>query len=334
MRSFLRSGLAFLSVGVVLLLALNVASARIAPVFPMERQRVAYLEEQREKVEVLVIGNSHGHAVNFGALKASGFHLWTPGQDVFETEALLAAWLPRLPALRFVLLPVGFSSFTTDNALPVRENRSQIRRGAYALLPDRRLIGWDWDNWVASRLSGVVREDHWQGVLGRVVPALAQQAKADREGFRAVDRDGFVRRGHGRTSLAPEQIAGEAERLLARQLATQADMLAADPDLPERARDALARCVRLVRESGATPILFRAPVHELYASGLDAETVKRTETLVERLETELALKVHDFSTDRAFVREPRFFFDPSHLNRVGAAVFSRDRLRALLERAP
>ena len=45
---------------------------------------------------------------------------------------------------------------------------------------------------------------------------------------------------------------------------------------------------------------------------------------------EEGVEVHDFSADEEFIENPRFFFDPNHLNRRGAKPFSHKRLRPLL----
>ena len=117
MRSFLLSSLCFVSLGAVLMAALSAWSNAAAPVFPGARGRCALLDERRDEIEAIALGNSHGHSIDFEALGLEGFHLWTLGQDLFETEALLRTFAPRLPRLRAVLLPVGFGSFTTDNSV-------------------------------------------------------------------------------------------------------------------------------------------------------------------------------------------------------------------------
>ncbi len=327
MRAFLLSSLVFLATGGALYAGLARLSDEVSPVFAVQRRRGELLEARLDEVEVLAIGNSTGHAIHFEPLESVGFHLWSGGQDLFETEALLRSVVDRAPSLHTVLIAIGPSSFTMDNALGTRTDRSRLRRNVYATRPAMGTIDGDHTNRMAVRFGRVAREDHWLGLyehlFGEVDGVVRHESPQDR-----MDPDGFLHRNYPpplTKEIVREQV--RAETLAQREL--QEDMLAADAALPERAYRALARTVRLARSHDLHVILFQAPVLRQYQRQLAKGSFAELDALFRRLEREEDVVVHDFLDDPIGNR-PKLFFDVGHLRRSGARQFTRQRLYPLL----
>lgn len=329
MRSFLVSSSGFVLVAAAIFVGLAHVSDGVAPVFRVEAAQVR-IWERRASAEVVSCGSSHGQGLDYEAMGVSGVHLWTVGQDVFETEALLEAWLDRFPDAHTVILPVSALTFALDNGLEmpggldVPGSRSLLRRRIYRLLPPAEIVRGDTTNLIAARTAEVVREDHWAPVFLQLVRGRFRPRPTER--LVSADGDVIFRVGPA-TRLRLQRLARQhAEQTIA----LARSMLAADPELPEEAYAAFVRCVERIRERGLRLVLFRTPLHASYLPYLDDPTFALADPFVERLEREHGLVVHDFTHDPLLQDDATAFTDPTHLSPAGAATFSRERLAPLV----
>jgi hypothetical protein len=103
-------GRSFLFLAPLLLIALGMEwRLRQAPNFyAAKRQGLAL---QAPQLQVLVLGASQANqGIRAGWLDPHGYNLAHVGQDFHYDAALAEAWLPRLPGLRLVILPVAYVS--------------------------------------------------------------------------------------------------------------------------------------------------------------------------------------------------------------------------------
>ncbi|HPQ71794.1 MAG TPA: hypothetical protein PKW95_21900 [bacterium] len=80
-------------------------------------QKKRYLREQRERVEILVLGNSHSEcSIDPAFLPRTGFNLSMPGIDLRTNHYLLNYWIDDLPRLDTLLIELSFFTFSFDVA--------------------------------------------------------------------------------------------------------------------------------------------------------------------------------------------------------------------------
>jgi hypothetical protein len=330
-RRLLLGPLLFVALGWLLGAALDHAARDLAPPYPAESARFEMMEQRAERIRVLSAGNSHCLSIDFDALGMAdrGFHVWLAGEDLFELESQMSALLPRLPKLETVLLSVSFASFHRDNGADTSAERSGVRRKFYAIPPGYPMIPGDWENWLKGRMAGLVREDHFLGVLSGLELALR------RPGFEpapppelgptgAIDLRRKITEGNF------DEMTVSARTTVKRHWDLQQDMMAHNPSLPDSAYQSLRRTLTMMQDRGLRVICFTAPVFDAYARNYDRQTIREMHAYLDRLVEEFDVEYHDFSDDRQFSGVAEFFANPDHLNETGAAAFSRHRLAALL----
>lgn len=95
----------------------------------------------------------------------------------------------------------------------------------------------------------------------------------------------------------------------------------------ERYMDHLAALMRLARQSGAAVVVVKLPLPERFRVLLPEEG-EFDRVLRARMDAE-GIDYHDYSD---VLPEPRYYFDPDHLNQEGAQIFLENHLGPLLRK--
>ncbi len=290
--------------------------------------RARHLEAKRHTVEAITLGHSHNMAIDFDALGASsGYHVWSGGSDLFEAAHAADCLARRLPRLRTVYAPINYYAFVHDNRLIQREH---LRIRHYASLPRRCMLppvarpSAVWVRAATAHLSGRER-------LRDMVRAVLD-GKATHDDV-TVPPDGYL--GPPRSALYQQAAptgAANARKHLA--LAGHLDARQAT-QVEQRMRERLIRLHRSLRSRGVRLVLYTPPYARAYT-----ETVQEAmPTLMARLQDNMAqvaattgVEYYDFGRHEAMVNDTTLFWNPTHLNRRGAAVFSK-ALRVAMNRA-
>jgi hypothetical protein len=189
-----------------------------------------------------------------------------------------------------------------------------------------RPVPGDAGNLIRGKLASIVREDHWQQVFGAAFGAENQQAR--RQSSLEVDDTGYIRPypSHivGPNSRRIQELEGfflELERLVR-----------ANPRLPENIYREFAAATAKARARGIRVVLVLPPnmeaVNQLFAR--HSTEMAELEKYVQRLRHDHGVEYLDFSTDAAFSNSPDLFMTEDHLNKFGAALFSRKLSDVLL----
>lgn len=318
----LRHALAFVGLGLLLLAGLYVLGRQFPP-YEKHHVRVSYLMAHRDSVEALTVGHSQSRAIDFDAMGVRGYHLWRPSSDLFEVDYLLRAVVPELPDLKVVFIPVSYGAFHHSNADIQSTDMSEIRRVYYAIAPSWRSfrpIDGDVKNLVLGKLSPVVRPDHWHYVVESLLDGhLRSMVTEPRypDGFPDPRRY---------TAWDPDSFYTAVGEWTADKHVRNADeVLASDPDVPERAYRVVRDLARDLQRRGVTPVFYTPPYSDVYHRRfmeLRPERVAETQTLMARLIEETGAVYLDFAQDSSFTHQYALFYDDHHLNATGARRFS------------
>lgn len=321
MKSIFRYVLGFLISGSILALILYLTSEHVAPVYPAEKNQTRKLLKRAKNIEVISVGNSHSRALDYQAMGLQGFYLWRNASDQFEVCHLLNAVIPLLPNLKVVFINITPVTFAQDNSM----GNAAIRERSYATVPtirSLRLMHGDFKNLVRGKLSPIIRQDHWMGVakglIRKCFPRESTPEERELLALEKVDESGFIGTRFEKVMNPPDPASTQrhAEWFENRY----------NPAIQEESFQALAATVRLLRQKQIRVILYTPPYPDVtnqYFSRKISEGVRPIRQYMERLQKEYGVEYYDFSTDELFSHRYEYFFDESHLNVKGAAIFSK-----------
>ncbi|HET9905477.1 MAG TPA: hypothetical protein VFQ23_02515, partial [Anaerolineales bacterium] len=95
--------------------------------------RSAKLENGKNQIEAITLGNSHSDAIDYSVLGMEGQSLAFAAADLFEVEKYSGYLVDFLPNLKRVFITISYYSFSRDNAVfePFRTRRI----GFYSTVP-------------------------------------------------------------------------------------------------------------------------------------------------------------------------------------------------------
>ena len=116
MKHHLISAIIFATGGLLLAIGLLALSEYYAPRYPSEKFIIRQLLNKAERLDAVVVGNSHTLAIDMRTLGYDGYRIAQAGNDVFEVEYQLRTLLPKLPHVKTVFYVVSYFMFHVDNA--------------------------------------------------------------------------------------------------------------------------------------------------------------------------------------------------------------------------
>lgn len=320
MRRWRGIGCFILSSGIVLAGLWWVSESR-APVFGIEKRRIAQLIADRDRIQAMTFGNSTNEAIDFDRLGLRGYHLWTPGSDIFEIHYQIRALSPFLPNLELLLIS-GQANF--DNA-PFPE-RTAVRRICYATTPGPLSflpIRGDFRGLILGKLSPIVRPDHWREIL--LGPEEIDPAPA-------LAPDGHIGRIRSRKLRRTQHLVNDVKR----RFGSRGSRVPTDPG----ARHARTREIgdlyeglfNDLRARGVRIVFYLPPASDIFWE-LETDEMREFDDwwaeVMHELGRRAGTEYYDFAKDPQFVSHHEYFDDLAHLNRQGAALFSGKLARLL-----
>ena len=308
--------LRFAAIGAIIAALLAWVSEVSAPVYPEMKQIADALERDGSQLQAIVVGNSHAYrSIDFPTLLTRGLNFARAGADFFESEYRMRAALDAAPAAELVLFSASFGVFTLDNGADIRPSNKDRRRELYARTPGLLWIEGDASSFLAGRLAPIMRPDHWQLVVKRLLAPVGLSQSSDK---------------------SPTRTYTTRERIEQQRRVTS-NMLNADPEIPERAERALRAAVRRADRKRVQLVFFTAPLRADYLAYIAQQERDAFRQRMAGIVGNSACAVYfDFSDHPAF-RDDRLFTNGDHLNEEGARVFSallRQRLALHAARLP
>ena len=331
MRRFIsKTTLFFLGV-LIFVHSLAYVAERLAPdgnasILQADRQRIEGLLNQSQKMEALVVGNSHGYTIDLEALGYNGYQLARSGRDFFEVQYYLKGLIPRLPEIRTVFIPVSYFSFRRDNA--VSESVRIRRIHTYIVIPYWWFIKGDFENFVIGKshpifpITSVARDDSWEGVFGAIFSGTQQER----------EQGGDI--GSGCDGRELEYLVAHSRLRTHQHVQLTTEMAAKHPNLHLDTYETVVDTIQFLQQRDIRVIFFTPPYFETYTEfyqASDPETVTTMKDNMQTLQREYSIEYYDFSVDKEFISDHQLFSDSDHLNHCAARQFSEKLRLAIVD---
>jgi hypothetical protein len=294
--------------------------------FLIDKMNVESVINERQNVQAIVLGNSHGDNISFESMGFHGYSLSRAWGDLFETQHYLNYLVPRLPNLKIVFIPISYFSFNWDNGSieKLEDRRSQI----YTTLPAWNFIEGDLDQFLEGKvdslfpLKAVVREDHWKGVFYAVV-----SGKKDNSSIKQILQENC--------DYQDQEILDDIATARVFDTLDMAEEVASKhPDIQTDIYAALAETVEFLQSKGIRVVFFTPPYYQEYSKIYMLESpnsISNMHLSISKLIREYQIEYYDFSNDKIFVDDIRLYKDSDHLNLCGKQRFSRELLLRMNE---
>lgn len=263
----------------------------------------ALLEKRAAEAEVLVIGASEAlQGMDPAFFGRPGLNLANVGQDFYYDRELLKLWLPRMPKLRLVLIPVSYPGL--EYRLPGSPEawRSAFYRLFMGLPAEDPASAHDLRNFSALLLYEPLPalKYAWGGFKGDA-PAMTELGF---QGLKEVEAD--------EVELKINAITGR------KRVAYHHGIMKAEAFEGNLAQ--LEGTLDLLKSRGVRAALLTPPVSEAYASAVDPLRRARAIKAVSELAARRGVLYRDYFQDKRL--KPEDFNDSDHLAAKGAARFS------------
>jgi hypothetical protein len=279
---------------VLLLLYVEVKLAGVPNTYNTKKNQ---LELVKNETELLILGNSQTmFGINPEFLPLKAYNLANTNQDYYRDSALLAYYLPQMPKLKTILLPISDFSLgcPLHNTEPWREffyyhywkiepefNRSDIRKHSMIALYTPRTAFYHLRNFFNISMREKIHSNGFQEIYFSESQLTAPKVK---------------------TNLLRLQNINDAKYF----------------DISFRR---LKSIITMAQKNNIQVILIKTPANELFRRYQDKQIHRKSEAYFAQLYQQTGLTFLDYSVCDELVDED--FLDAYHLNGFGAKKFSR-----------
>lgn len=283
----------------------------------VDKERVSDLLLNANEAEAIVVGNSHGDDIILAYVNYDeGYQLSRAWGDLFEIEYYLRYFVPRLPNLKVVFIPVSYFTFSWDNASV--ENLTIRRSNMYSAVPSWRFVEGDAAHFINGRfsellpISTIFREDNWKGVFYRLPGRFT-----DAEPITAHTDDCF--------SPRIEELVQQAEQRAQQQFEIGNEISRNRPTVQQDTLEKASEIIEYLQSRGIRVIFFTPPYYEAYTAAyqrINPQAIPMLYENMQKLQQLHGVEYYDFSTNPDFAGNHQLFKDSDHLNFCGAQRFS------------
>jgi hypothetical protein len=293
-------GLGLLVLGVALW-----AEARLRQMPTLYHLKRDGLAAAAPRAQLLVLGASQANeGLDPSQWPVPAYNAACVGQDAYYDCEMFKAWLPRLPALKTVVLPISYVSFDSSLANTAETWRCFAYSQSFGIPNEMPAQRWDLRNWSALALV-----EPWPALklamAGFVDPNAVSLTAQGFEAMDPVSEDLLDFRMNALTA---------GKRLRYHQSISKEGELALNLGYYKAILD-------LAQGRGLRIVFVVFPVDASYAQAVSAADLQRRAGLLKGLVEGRRASVVDYFKDKRF--ESRDFADVDHLNVNGAKKFSQ-----------
>lgn len=304
MKKFLRQIIIFSSI-IILILAIGEIVARFLPTSYGYKHH--WMMENGDKVSTLVLGSSHTYyGVRPDAFADSTFNLANISQTPEYDLALMERYLPLMPNLRRVIIPISYFTYRDPVIEKGDEWTLAVRYKIHMDLPlhsDFSIYNFE-----------ITDFDAYKGKLKNLI-LKAPSNQCDSLGFGL---------GYTLSSRSEKWKEMGAERALKHTLET--------PGRFKDVRSIQDSLLSLARKHDIEVVFITTPAHSGYTEALDADQLAEMYEGIGELVKGDGVVYFDFLNDSRFSESD--FYDPDHLNDEGAEKFTQILYSSLFGDAP
>lgn len=253
-----------------------------------------YLEKNAEKIEVLVLGSSHAvRGINPAFFDSRCFNAAYVSQTLDIDYKIIEKFGPRLKNLEYVVLSVSYFSLFTQLKYSQEEWRLKNYFIYYGINSGSDLLDYSEILATSPKIS-----------LDKLFKYYFLEEK-----IITCDSLGFAER----KSRSPQNF-NEAGKTIAKRHTKNFDLLESNIDY-------LEMIVDFCNQNGVKLFLYMPPAHISYREHLDGRQLKKTIEVLEGLsDFKKGVVFMNYLSDENFGNDD--FFDPDHLNAIGAEKLS------------
>jgi hypothetical protein len=317
-------GAAFIAIGLLLLHALAYVVRTKAPdgtafLLQIEQRQVGLLNDNLDVAQAVVVGNSHGDDIDSSYIGYRGYQLSRAWGDLFETKSYLTYFVPRMPQLKVVFIPISYFSFSWDNG--AAEKLGMRRQQFYHTQPSWQFIAGDFENFVRAKTESlfpvktILREDNWKSIFYAFLQESDPGSEND-AGVIARECD----------YLEADELGNVGRLRALEQIELAAEIADNHPDIHQETYTTLVELIAYLHDRDVRIIFFTPPYSREYARTYQTEAPEQIALMYRNmvaLQRDFAVEYYDFAHEEQFVSDHRLFADSDHLNVCGKRLFTQ-----------
>jgi len=280
------------------------------------KEKANGLAEHANEIEILILGNSHAtYGVDPNHFSTYAFNIANVGQSIFFDKELTLQNLDALTQLKYVFISLDYHSLYFSSQRGERNIWSYFGNGIKHPSEDYDkadispfLFGYD------SRVSfSLIKKDLLNKWKFRNHP---NHLDFDTE-VGVIKTDTFVR---GFVSFTGTEANVFNQAYYSNRI-KGFDRLITNSTEKELVLNELDELIGALQRKGVTPLFFSTPNFKKYTSYLDTTIIQENITIAKILCKKYNMEFWDYAINHDFIKDE--FFNPDHLNKKGAARFSR-----------
>ena len=280
------------------------------------KEKVNGLSEHANEIEILILGNSHAtYGVDPSSFSIFAFNIANVGQSIYFDKELTLQNLKKLTNLKYVLISLDYHSLYFSSQRGERNIWSYFGNG----------IKYPSDNYKKADISPFLF-----GYDPRVSLSLLKKNILNKWEFRDEDYfiDYDVELGVSLTDTTVKgyiSFSGTEQDVFNNEYYINRingfDNLINSSTEKELVLNELGELISTLQSKGVKPIFFSTPTFREYNIFLDSSIINNNLIDSENLCKKYNIEFLDYSINHDFIKDE--FFNPDHLNKKGAARFSR-----------
>ena len=280
------------------------------------KEKANGLAEHSNEIEILILGNSHAtYGVDPSSFSIFAFNIANVGQSIYFDKELTLQNLKKLTNLKYVLISLDYHSLYFSRQRGERNIWSYYGNG----------IKYPSDNYKKADISPFLF-----GYDPRVSFSLVKKNILNKWEFRDEDYfiDYDVELGVSLTDTTVKgyiSFSGTEQDVFNNEYYINRingfDNLINSSTEKELVLNELGELISTLQSKGVKPIFFSTPTFREYNIFLDSSIINNNLIDSENLCKKYNIEFLDYSINHDFIKDE--FFNPDHLNKKGAAEFSR-----------
>lgn len=263
-----------------------------------------FLENNTNKIETLTVGSSQAlYGINPEYLSGTTLNLGNASQSLYFDCALVEKYVDKLSSLKHVIIPISYFSFFSD----MNDGKEKIRTYAYYHffnIKNHSFSFWDAKNYSLIPLLGIKRV---------VAVAKSNFKQLDDESVATMTNKGFL----------PMDSANSKHRIndsLGKLRFNYHTTLIKKENLTTNI-EALEKLLLHLTSKNIKISFISTPTYKTYYKNFDNKILQQNDSLINVLCKKYHCNYFNWQTDTSFIKED--FYDNDHLNKYGAAKFSK-----------
>ena len=300
MKHFIKQILLFISIPLALILLSDVWLRATNSLY---KQKIAGLRNNKDSIAVLILGNSHAaYGVEPSQFSLHTYNLANSGQTLYFDKRLTLSFINQLPQIRFVFISIDYHSLYSSS----QGSRDKWLYYASGLKYKNK-------NYILEDISPFLFGYGPKLSVSLLRKALGEKFKNGKNKM----KQGTMIKGYIPFAGKPAIFNIKAYQKRAKAT-TEAVLKSAEA---KEVLEDLEYFIRILKARNITPILFATPTFKQYNLLLDRSIINQNTAAINYLRRKHNVMYWDYSQDTSFTKE--YFFDCDHLNKTGAARFSK-----------